>query len=309
MKITTAIIPVAGYGTRRLPITKAIEKCMLPIGNRPIIDYVVADCVAAGIRDIWFVVGEESRQIREYFGRNEKLEKYLQERGKLDELQAILPYGYRFDEKTREINRIDPRIKSGDDEWRGDVKFHYVDQLQNGKYGTTIPVAIALEKIGTAKPVLVVMGDDFFYHAPGDKMRQLHDLMEIANDGEAAILGFQVATREEASKYGVIKQDSRGSFMQIVENPAPADAPSLLINIAKYVFPPKLLELIKKHADSDLVAANGEYQILKPIDDFVAIGGTVKVLPVCGEYLDGGNLAGWLHANEVVGRDLLKVDC
>jgi len=279
-KITTAIIPVAGYGTRRLPVTKAIEKCMLPIGNRPIVDYVVADCVAAGITDIWFVVGEESTQIREYFGHNKKLEKYLKQKEKLDLLAEIQP--------------------------QENVKFHYVHQSAGGKYGTTIPVALALKKIGTNDPVLVVMGDDFFYHAPGDESRQLNDLINVAGDSEAAILGYQVATREEASKYGVIEQDEKDNFVQIVENPAPKDAPSLLINIAKYVFPPKLLKLIEEHADSDFAAKNGEYQILKPIDNFVASGGIVKVMPARGEYLDGGNLAGWLHANEVVGRDLLK---
>lgn len=72
--ITTAIIPVAGWGSRRLPITKAIEKCMLPIGNRPLVDYVVQDCIAAGITDIIFVVSEGSEQLQRYYGHNQALE-------------------------------------------------------------------------------------------------------------------------------------------------------------------------------------------------------------------------------------------
>ena len=70
MNITKAIIPVAGWGTRRLPVTKVIEKCMIPVGNRPIIDYNVQDCLKAGIDEIIFVVSEQSAQIREYYRSN-----------------------------------------------------------------------------------------------------------------------------------------------------------------------------------------------------------------------------------------------
>src|ERR1044072_794397 len=89
---TKAIIALAGFGTRRLPITKSIEKCMIPIGNRPIIDYVVENCLNAGITDIIFVVGEQSSQIRTYYGNNEALDAYLQQKGatqQAEELRAI----------------------------------------------------------------------------------------------------------------------------------------------------------------------------------------------------------------------------
>src|SRR6476659_3713685 len=87
MNITKAIIAVAGYGTRRLPITKTLEKCMLPVGNRPVVDYLVQDCIEAGITDIIFVVNERHEQIKHYYtGRNESLEAYLEKNGKSDEL-------------------------------------------------------------------------------------------------------------------------------------------------------------------------------------------------------------------------------
>lgn len=283
MKITTAIIPVAGYGTRRLPITKAIEKCMLPIGNRPIVDYVVEDCVRAGVRDIWFVVGEDSRQIREYFGHNRHLEKYLRERGKTDMLAQIQP----------------PQ----------NVRFHFVEQPADGKYGTTIPVALALAEIGTRQPVAVIMGDDFLYNPTGESdIARL--LAAVENDGEAALLGVKVP-RELTPNYGVITLNKQGHFSHIVERPAaPADAPSDLINVSKYVLPPRVQELILQHfgdrADFPTTSDSGEYYIIDPINAFVAAGGVVKVVANRGEYLDGGNLAGWLHANAVVGRDLLK---
>ena len=277
-KITTAIIPVAGYGTRRLPITKAIEKCMLPIGNRPIVDYVVEDCLAAGITDIWFVVGEESTQIREYFGRNEKLEKYLLGKGKLEALGQIRPLE--------------------------NVNFHFIEQPIDGKYGTTIPVALALREIGTDKSVAVIMGDDFLY-----SKEEENDIARLIgsreNDDEAAMLGVKIP-REETAKYGVLALNEQGNFREIVEKPEPKNAPSDLINVSKYVFPPKLCRLVLDFASDDTPTHDGEFFIVDPINAFVAAGGVMRVVANRGEYLDGGNLAGWLHANEVVGRDLLK---
>ena len=92
MNVTKAIIPVAGWGTRMLPITKAIEKCMLPVGTRPVIDYVVQDMVAAGIKDIYFVVGEQSSQIENYYRSNIQLNDYLRKKGKDDMLDKVAPH-------------------------------------------------------------------------------------------------------------------------------------------------------------------------------------------------------------------------
>ena len=87
MKVKKAIIPVAGWGTRRLPITKTIEKAMLPIGNRPLVDYVVEDCVKAGINEIYIVVDEKPfSQVKDYYTNNEKLNNYLIAHGKENRL-------------------------------------------------------------------------------------------------------------------------------------------------------------------------------------------------------------------------------
>jgi len=91
MNITKAIIPVAGWGTRMLPITKAIEKSMLPVGTRPVVDYVVQDVIKAGIRNIYFVVGEQSTQIQNYYRSNIQLNDYLRAQGKEDKLPLIAP--------------------------------------------------------------------------------------------------------------------------------------------------------------------------------------------------------------------------
>src|SRR5688572_10023993 len=142
MNCTKAIIPVAGYGTRRLPITKAIEKCMLPIGNRPIVDYVAEDCLKAGITDIILVVGEQFDQMQTYFGRNELLEEYLRGKGKTKELEEIVELAQK-------------------------AKVHYVVQDQHQPYGTATPVALAANFIEDGEQVLVLMGDDFIYNRDG----------------------------------------------------------------------------------------------------------------------------------------------
>lgn len=137
MKITKAIIPVAGWGTRMLPITKAIEKCMLPIGTRPVIDFVVQDVIKAGITDIYFVVGEQSSQLQNYYRSNIQLNDYLRRHGKEDKLPLVAP------------------LKG--------VSIHFVTQPSTGGYGTSVPVGLVSEFIADDECAAVIMGDQFFY--------------------------------------------------------------------------------------------------------------------------------------------------
>lgn len=267
MKITKAIIPVAGWGTRRLPITKAIEKCMLPIGNRPLVDYVVQDCLVAGINEIYFVVGEDSDQLENYYRSNIKLNDYLRSNQKDDLLPLVAPL-------------------SG-------VKLHFVVQPSYGKYGTAIPVALAAEQIPPGESVVVLMGDDFVFNADGTS--ETARLIEAAGDN-SAMLGVEVAN-EQLPRYGVIEKDQNNNFVRIVEKPTPEEAPSNLINVSKYVLDSAALEQIIAYAKTD---KTGEYYITDPINDYVSKGGSLTVVPAAGEYLDGGSVEGWLHANNVV---------
>jgi UTP--glucose-1-phosphate uridylyltransferase len=274
-KITKAIIPVAGYGTRRLPITKAVEKAMLPVGNRPIVDYTVEDCVRAGIRDIYFVINDDSKQIETYFGRNLRFEKYLKNHQKSDKLKLIEP----------------PK----------EVKFHYIRQNPDGRYGTAMPVELALKEIGVKEPVVVLMGDDFIYNHGGvSNVAQM-----VANfGGENVVMLGALVNKNEVEKYGVIRVDERNNFVEIVEKPTPQDAPSNMINVSKYILPPRLLESFGQYLKQN--NQNGEYYLTDVINGFVAEGNTMKVVPAIGQYLDSGTLDGWLRANEIVGQDLLK---
>jgi UTP--glucose-1-phosphate uridylyltransferase len=268
MKITKAIIPVAGWGTRRLPITKSIEKCMLPIGNRPIVDYVVRDCIAAGITDIYFIVSDTGDQLRAYYSQNENLEAYLKTNKKEDKLPIVEP----------------PK----------GVQFHYITQPQDGKYGTSIPVALAVPYLKEGESVVVLMGDDFIFNADGSS--EVMRLLNATPEGESAMLCAEV-DRQEVARYGVVEMNNDDEYIRIVEHPDPSATPSTLINISKYVMNYKLLQYITRHAASE---QTGEHYIIDPMNEYVKEGNRMYVYPAVGHYLDGGSVEGWLRANQVV---------
>lgn len=270
--ITKAIIPVAGWGTRRLPITKAIEKSMLPIGNRPLVDYVVSDCIKAGITDIYFVISEGSTQLKQYYSNNNALNEYLVEAGKNESIKLIaLPDA---------------------------VNFNYIEQPRRGKYGTAVPVALAAKHIFEGESAVVLGGDDFIYNADGSS--EIRRLIDATPENGNAMLATTVAS-DQVNKYGVLEVSADQEFIRIVEKPTIDEAPSNLINITKYVLNHDVIERIARFVQTD---QPGEYYITDPINDYIASGGSLKVVQAKGEYLDGGTLDGWLYANKVVLGDL-----
>lgn len=267
MKVTKAIIPVAGWGTRRLPITKTIEKCMLPIGNRPLVDYVVQDCLKAGITELIFVVGEDSTQLEDYYRSNIKLNDYLSRNGKTDKLPMVAP------------------LKG--------VKLHFITQPSYGKYGTAVPVALAADYIEEGESAVVLMGDDFIWNPDGSS--EVARLLVATPEGSCGLLAARVH-QDTVGKYGVIESDDVGNYVRIIDQPKPEDAPSNLINISKYVLTKQVIDMAANLSP----AHNGEYQLPDAINQYVVGGGEVRVVPALGEYLDGGSVEGWLHANNVV---------
>lgn len=271
--ITKAIIPVAGWGTRRLPITKILEKSMLPVGNRPLVDYSVQDLIKAGIKDIYMVIGNaEPCQVREFYRDNLALNQYLVERGKEDklELAKTLP---------------------------DDVTIHYTVQDPSGKYGTAVPIAMVVEEYKIDEPVLVFMGDDFIWNPGGESAAEA--LIKVAGDGESAILGVEIE-KDKVERYGVLSEKD-GKLVGVVEKPKPEEAPSNLINVSKYIIAPDLLQRIVRYvAENDFGPKDQEYMITDPIEEYIKEGGVMRVAPTSGEYLDGGSVEGWLHANNVV---------
>ena len=275
--ITKAIIPVAGWGTRRLPITKVIEKSMLPVGNRPLVDYSVQELIEAGVTDIYMIISNvEPCQVKAFYQDNNALNQYLIDRGKENRLALA---------KTLPDN----------------VKIHYVAQDPAGKYGTAVPIAMVVEEYNINEPVLVFMGDDFIWN-PGQKSASSSLLDVVSGADESAILGVEV-DREQVDKYGVLSVED-GKLVGVVEKPSVEEAPSNLINVSKYIMSPELLQRIVEYVNNNNFGPKDqEYVVTDPIDAYIKDGGVMRVARTNGEYLDGGSVEGWLHANNVVCGD------
>ena len=273
-KITKAIIPVAGWGTRRLPITKVIEKSMLPVGNRPLVDYSVQELIEAGVTDIYMVVSNtEPCQVREFYSDNIVLNDYLISRGKGDRVALT---------KTLPEH----------------VKIHYIAQDANSKYGTAVPVAMAAEEYNLNEPVIVYMGDDFIWNPDGESAATSL-INSLQSETDSAILGVEIP-KEKVDKYGVLEvQDVK--LTNVVEKPSVEEAPSNLINVSKYILSADLLQKIVAYVNEhDFGPTDQEYMITDPIYDYIKQGQTMRVASTSGQYLDGGSVEGWVHANNVV---------
>lgn len=275
-KITKAIIPVAGWGTRRLPITKIIEKSMLPVGNRPLVDYSVQELIKAGVKDIYMVISNtEPCQVREFYRDNLALNQYLIERGKEDRLALA---------KTLP----------------DDVTIHYTVQDPSGRYGTAVPIAMVAEEYSLNEPVFVYFGDDFIWNPDGESAAESL-LKSLQDPSDSAILGVEVP-REEVVKYGEITMEN-GILKKIVEKPALEDVESNLVHVSKFIMSPALMKEVVDYVNShDFGPDDQEYMATDPLETYVQKGGIVRVAPTTGEYLDGGSVDGWVHANEVVCR-------
>ena len=273
-KITKAIIPVAGWGTRRLPITKVIEKSMLPVGNRPLVDYSVQELIEAGVTDIYMVVSNtEPCQVREFYSDNIVLNDYLISRGK----------GY-----SVALTKTLP----------DHVKIHYIAQDANSKYGTAVPVAMAAEEYNLNEPVIVYMGDDFIWNPEGESAATSL-INSLQSETDSAILGVEIP-KEKVDKYGVLEVQD-GKLTNVVEKPSVEEAPSNLINVSKYILSADLLQKIVAYVNEhDFGPTDQEYMITDPIDDYIKQGQTMRVASTSGQYLDGGSVEGWGHANNVV---------
>lgn len=272
-QITKAIIPVAGWGTRRLPITKIIEKSMLPVGNRPLVDYSVQELIKAGVKDIYMVISNvEPCQVREFYKDNVALNDYLIERGKHDRLALA---------KTLP----------------DDVTIHYTIQDPSGRYGTAVPVAMVVEEYNIDEPVFCFMGDDFIWNPDGESSAESL-LKAVQGDDESVILGIDHPYEALLNGGALTIENER--LTKITEKPAPEQVTGLA-SVSKYILSPSMLREIVEYVKTHNFGPNDqEYMITDPFESYIEKGGCIRVARTAGEYLDGGTVEGWLHANNVV---------
>ncbi|MEK5271467.1 UTP--glucose-1-phosphate uridylyltransferase GalU [Aeribacillus sp. FSL K6-8394] len=231
-KVRKAIIPAAGLGTRFLPATKAMPKEMLPIVDKPTIQYIVEEAIESGIEDIIIVTGKGKRAIEDHFDNNFELEHNLVEKEKFDLL-----------EKVRQSSKVD---------------IHYIRQKEPKGLGHAVWCA---RKFIGDEPFAVLLGDDIV-QADKPCLKQLMD--EYGKTG-ASIIGVQPVPEEETHRYGIIEPleqtGRRYEVKNFVEKPAKGTAPSNLAIMGRYILTPEIFQFLEEQK----IGAGGEIQLTDAI--------------------------------------------
>ena len=216
-RIRKAVIPAAGYGTRFLPATKATPKEMLPIVDKPTIQYIVEEALASGIEDILIISGHGKRAIEDHFDSAPALEHELARKGKNDLLDLV-----------RETT---------------DVNVHYVRQKYMRGLGDAILCARSF--VGH-EPFAVLLGDDVVYHPQRSALRQLIDVYE---ETCGSVLGCQVVSDEQVSSYGIVAGETLENprlmrVSDMVEKPSLEEAPSRMAVLGRYIISPEIFSIL-----------------------------------------------------------------
>lgn len=268
-KITKAILPVAGFGTRFLPATKAQPKEMLPIVDKPAIQYLVEDAVKAGIKEIVFVTGRGKRAIEDHFDYSFELEKTLVEKNKMDLV-----------EKIREIDSL--------------AKFSYVRQPI--PLGDGHAVNCASHVVGS-EAVLVMFGDTL-YDAPISPAKQVIDVFEKYG---CPVIGLSEVDKNEVNKFGVIDGIDLGDgiyeIKKFVEKPKVNEAPSTLAAVGIYVITPEIFQILADIKEG----RSGEIRLADAFDLMLERGEKIYGKKIEGEWLDTGSKFNFIKATLKLG--------
>jgi UTP--glucose-1-phosphate uridylyltransferase len=262
--IQTAVFPVAGRGTRFLPATKASPKEMLPIVDKPLIQYAAEEALSAGAKKLVFITGSSKRAIEDHFDTDHELENTLEEQGKYDllkTLQGIVP------------------------SWASCIYIRQPSPLGLG------------HAVLCAKPVV---GDEpFFIHLADDLIDAqtpcLTQMAKIFEERSASVLGVETVPPSETDKYGIVATDERAGRVsrvrQIVEKPRPQNAPSNLAVVGRYLLTPRIFDKLEHTGRG----AGGEIQLTDAIADLLA-DETVHAYEFEGKRYDCGSKLGYLQA-------------
>ena len=275
-KITKAVIPAAGLGTRFLPATKACPKEMLPIVDKPTIQYIIEEALASGITDILIISGRNKRSIEDHFDRSPELEMNLEEGGK--------------DELLQMVKNI------------ANVNIHYVRQKEPKGLGHAILCAKAF--VGN-EPFAVLLGDDVVYNEEYPCLKQLMDVYDVKG---GSVLGCQTVPLEKVSAYGIVVSEATADerifkVNDMVEKPAIDEAPSQLAVLGRYVITPEIFEILENTAPG----RGGEIQLTDALK-VLAQHQDMYAYDFIGKRYDVGDKFGYLQATVeyALRRDDLK---
>lgn len=265
-KVTKAVFPVAGLGTRFLPATKANPKEMLPIVDKPLVQYAAEEAVAAGIDTLIFIIGRNKRAIPDHFDKAYELEKELEENNKiklLKSVQDILP---------AHVNCI------------------YIRQAEALGLGHAV---LCADPVVGDEPFAVILADDLMY---SDKKNCMQQMVEHFNEYKSTIIGAEQVPHEETYKYGIMAgleiSDRVMRVDEIVEKPNPEDAPSDLAVVGRYILTPGIFEKLKNTKKG----AGGEIQLTDAIAE-LRQDEKVYAYHFEGKRYDCGSKLGYLQAN------------
>ena len=263
-KVTKAVIPAAGLGTRFLPATKACPKEMLPIVDKATIQYIIEEALASVIKDILIITGHNKRSIEDHFDYNPELELNLREHGK-DELLALV----------KEI---------------GDINLHYIRQKEPKGLGHAILCAKSF--VGD-EPFAVLLGDDVVYNEEKPCLQQLLDVYDATG---ASVLGCQTVPQEKVSSYGIVASEATEDARifkvnDMVEKPAVEEAPSRLAVLGRYVITPEIFAILEQTAPG----RGGEIQLTDALK-VLAKEQAMYAYDFVGRRYDVGDKQGYLEA-------------
>jgi len=263
-KITKAVFPVAGLGTRFLPATKASPKEMMPIVDKPLIQFAVEEAIAAGITDMIFVTGRSKRSIEDHFDKAYELESELEIRGKTQTLKLV--------------RKLLPK----------DINCIYIRQAEALGLGHAI---LCAKPVVGEEPFAVLLADDLLDGEP-PVMRQMVDTYDTH---QCSILGVQEVPRADTRSYGIVAAapvaDRLERITAIVEKPKPEDAPSTLAVVGRYILTPRIFH----HLERLHPGSGGEIQLT---DGIAALLAEQQVLAYrySGKRFDCGSKLGYLQA-------------
>jgi len=259
--IKTAVFPVAGLGTRFLPITKTGPKEMLPIVDKPLIQYVVEEAFAAGIEQIVIVTNTNKYAIEDYFDRHSEYERRLEQQGKLAELEMV--------------RNIIPSYAS----------VVYIRQSIPAGLGDAV---LRAKQVVGQEPFAVLLADDIIDSPPQGCLQKM---VEIYEQTGSSVIAVEQVPPENTDQYGIVSINEKNQIFGIVEKPKPAVAPSHLGVVGRYILTPRIFTLLEQIT----AGVGGEVQLTDAIAELLKEE-TIMACPFKGKRYDCGSKLGFLEA-------------